>query len=104
MVRHPFYLLLRKTLQHCNLLGPAALVGRLEDERNVVETGIARNVPKGRYAQMPLAHRRVAIDTATWTVVTLDGSLSAHYENTIAITDGEPELLSWPDYHKEEKR
>ena len=29
-----------------------------------------------------------------WTVVTRDGSLSAHYENTILITDGEPELLS----------
>ena len=28
-----------------------------------------------------------------WTVVTVDGSLSAHYENTIAITDGEPEIL-----------
>ena len=29
-----------------------------------------------------------------WTVVTLDGRLSAHYENTIAITDGEPEILT----------
>lgn len=29
-----------------------------------------------------------------WTVVTDDGSLSAHYENTILITDGEPEILS----------
>lgn len=29
-----------------------------------------------------------------WTVVTLDGSLSAHYENTVLITDGEPELLT----------
>ena len=29
-----------------------------------------------------------------WTVVTVDGSLSAHYENTILITDGEPELLT----------
>ena len=29
-----------------------------------------------------------------WTVVTKDGSLSAHYENTILITDGEPEILS----------
>lgn len=29
-----------------------------------------------------------------WTVVTEDGSLSAHYENTILITDGEPILLS----------
>ncbi len=29
-----------------------------------------------------------------WTVVTQDGTLSAHYENTILITDGEPELLT----------
>jgi len=29
-----------------------------------------------------------------WTVVTIDGSYSAHYENTIAITDGEPEILT----------
>lgn len=31
-----------------------------------------------------------------WTVKTLDGSLSAHYENSILITDGEPELLTDP--------
>lgn len=29
-----------------------------------------------------------------WTVVTADGRLSAHYENTILITDGEPEILT----------
>ena len=29
-----------------------------------------------------------------WTVVTRDGSLSAHYENTVLITDGEPILLT----------
>ena len=29
-----------------------------------------------------------------WTVVTDDGSLSAHYENTILITEGEPEILT----------
>ena len=29
-----------------------------------------------------------------WTVVTEDETLSAHYENTVLITDGEPELLS----------
>ena len=29
-----------------------------------------------------------------WTVVSEDGSLSAHYENTILITDGEPEILT----------
>ena len=29
-----------------------------------------------------------------WTVYTSDGSLSAHYENTVLIRDGEPELLT----------
>jgi len=29
-----------------------------------------------------------------WTVVTEDGSLSAHYENTVLITDSEPEILT----------
>lgn len=29
-----------------------------------------------------------------WTVVTIDGSLSAHYENTILITDEKPEILT----------
>ena len=31
-----------------------------------------------------------------WTVVTADGACSAHYENTILITDGEPEILTLP--------
>lgn len=29
-----------------------------------------------------------------WTVVTEDGSWSAHYENTVLITEGEPEILT----------
>ena len=29
-----------------------------------------------------------------WTVVSEDGSLSAHYENTVLITDGDPEILT----------
>ena len=32
-----------------------------------------------------------------WTVVTVDGRLCAHYENTICITDGEPEILTMAD-------
>ena len=31
-----------------------------------------------------------------WTIVTADGSLSAHFEHTIAIVDGEPEILTKP--------
>ena len=32
-----------------------------------------------------------------WTVVTADGKLSAHYENSLLITDGEPEILTMAD-------
>ena len=32
-----------------------------------------------------------------WTIVTIDGSLSAHFEHTVLITDGEPEILTWSD-------
>lgn len=32
-----------------------------------------------------------------WTVVSADGTLACHYENTIAITDGEPEILTMAD-------
>ncbi len=35
-----------------------------------------------------------------WTVVTEDDSLSAHYENTILITEGKPELLSLTEEEK----
>ena len=37
-------------------------------------------------------HTRVADDQ--WTVLTADGSLSAHFEHTIAVTNGEPEILT----------
>lgn len=36
-----------------------------------------------------------------WTVVTRDHSLSAHYENTILITDGEPEILTLTEEEKQ---
>ena len=36
-----------------------------------------------------------------WTIVTADGKPSAHYENSLAITDGEPRLLT---LHEEETR
>ena len=39
----------------------------------------------------------VRVLSNNWTVVTMDGSLAAHYENTICITDGEPEILTMAD-------
>ena len=40
---------------------------------------------------------RIEILRDGWTVVTVDHSLAAHYENTILITDGEPEILTIAD-------
>ena len=39
----------------------------------------------------------VKVRSDGWTVVTLDGKLSAHYENSIAITDGDPIILTAVD-------
>jgi len=41
-----------------------------------------------------LGTHEVEILADGWTVVTKDGSLAAHYENTVLITDGEPEILT----------
>ena len=30
-----------------------------------------------------------------WTVVTADGQPSAHFEHTVLVTTGEPEILTW---------
>ncbi len=41
---------------------------------------------------------RTQVDDDRWTVRTADGSLSAHYEHTIAITDSQPEVLTKRGY------
>ena len=38
----------------------------------------------------------VEVLTDDWTVVTVDRKISAHFEHTVAITDGEPEILTLP--------
>ena len=42
-------------------------------------------------------HWEVRVLKDKWTTVTADGSLAAHYENSILITDGEPEILTVDD-------
>jgi methionyl aminopeptidase len=37
---------------------------------------------------------RTRLGSDHWVVFTADGSLSAHFEHTILITDGEPEVLT----------
>lgn len=39
-------------------------------------------------------HYALDVLADNWTYVTRDGSMAAHYENTFAITDGEPEILT----------
>lgn len=49
----------------------------------------------------PMVNRggwRTRLSDDNWTVLTADGSLSAHFEHTIAITDGEPEVLTKESY------
>ena len=73
----------------------------LHEEPNIPNYKQLRRGPKLR-AGMTLAiepminmgTKRVNWLDDDWTVVTKDGSLSAHYENTVLITDGEPILLT----------
>ena len=60
-------------------------------------SGNPRLVPGMTIAVEPMVNIgdwRVKVLDDGWTTVTADGTLSAHYENTIAITDGEPEILT----------
>lgn len=78
-------------------------VGRTVHEEpqvpNFVEPG--RRSPRLR-AGMTIAiepmvnagRRDVRVLNDGWTVVTADGKLSAHFEHTVLVTDGEPEILT----------
>ena len=39
---------------------------------------------------------KIWVEANQWTYSTRDGKLASHYEHTVLVTDGEPELLSWP--------
>ena len=39
-------------------------------------------------------HWKTQVLEDDWTVVTADGSLSAHFEHTVAVTEGDPEILT----------
>lgn len=43
-----------------------------------------------------IGDRQTKVNKDGWTVVTADGSLSAHFEHTIVITDGGAEILTLP--------
>lgn len=43
-----------------------------------------------------LGRPEVRLREDKWTVVTKDGSPSSHFEHTILVTEGQPEILTWP--------
>lgn len=55
---------------------------------------IERNMTLAVEPMITLGTYEVRTLANDWTVVTLDGRKSAHYENTILVTDGEPEILT----------
>ena len=73
----------------------------LHEDPEIPNFGMAGRGPR-LYEGMTLAIEPMvnaggeAIDVADndWTVFTIDGSLSAHYENTVAITENGPEILT----------
>ena len=57
----------------------------------------ARLLPGMTLAVEPMVNQgdwRVKVLEDGWTTVSVDGLLTAHYENTILITEGEPEVLT----------
>ena len=58
-----------------------------------------RLIPGAVLAIEPMVNRGgpdVRVKQDRWTVVTVDGSASAHFERSIAVTDGEPWVLAEP--------
>ncbi len=78
-------------------------VGRSMHEEPQVPNFVDRNMDQKLRAGMTLAIEpmvnagspEVKILKDRWTVVTRDGSISAHFEHTVLITDGAPEILTW---------
>jgi len=78
-------------------------VGRkLHEEPQVPNYGRAGSGPKLKPGMTIAIEPMVNMGTAgvrvlddKWTVVTLDGKPSAHFEHTVLITKGEPEILTW---------
>ena len=74
---------------------------QLHEEPEVPDFGAAgrgpRLIPGMTLAIEPMVNEGVydvKVLKDGWTTVTADGKLSAHYENTVLITDGEPEILT----------
>ena len=55
---------------------------------------LAKNMTLAIEPMINIGTHETTVLNDTWTVVTRDGKYSAHYENTILITDAEPEILT----------
>ena len=55
---------------------------------------IERNMTLAIEPMIALGSYEVRVLGNEWTVVTVDGRKAAHYENTVLVTDGEPEILT----------
>ena len=55
---------------------------------------IERNMTLAIEPMIALGSYEVRVLGNEWTVVMADGKKAAHYENTILVTDGEPEILT----------
>ena len=58
----------------------------------IASTGL--NIMTGYSGQINLGGAAIRVLDDGWTVVTADGLPSAHYENTVLITHGDPEILT----------
>jgi methionyl aminopeptidase len=78
-------------------------VGRSMHEEPQVPNFVDRNMDQKLRPGMTLAiepmvnagSAEVKILKDGWTVVTRDGSISAHFEHTVLVTESEPEILTW---------
>lgn len=55
---------------------------------------LAKNMTIAIEPMINVGTHELNINEDTWTVVTKDSKFSAHYENTLLITDGEPDILT----------
>ena len=78
--------------------GVGAKLHEPPEVRNFGQPGHGPRLMKGMtLAVEPMVNAggwQVKVLADKWTVVSADGSLTAHYENSILITDGEPEILT----------
>ena len=75
-------------------------VPNYRDDRRIIKRSNPRLVRGMTIAVEPMVimgDYAIEVLDNDWTVVSADGTLAAHYENTIAITDGEPEILTLED-------